>query len=519
MITMMNGKRVFLIFISVVLMLSWGPVQAGSKSDDLAKLKGFEAFVNRILAEHKVPGVAISIVKDGKLLYAQGFGLKDIQNGLKVTPHTLFGIGSCSKAFTATTMGILVDEGKLEWDKPVRYYMPTFTLSDPVTSEQMKARDLVCHRSGLPRHDKMWYKSPLSRRELFDRLRYLDFSRGFREVYQYNNLMFMTAGILVESVAGGPWEEFARKRILDPLGMTETNFSVEDSRKAADFALPYQESNGKAEAVPFCNVDAIAPAGAINSNVLDMARWVLMNLNKGTFGDKGEKRIISEAALAQIHSPQVVIPDSPKYDELFYGSYAMGWRIGAYRGHLLVFHGGSIDGFSATVSMMPKAGIGIVLLNNLEDAAINATLAYNIYDRLLGMNPIDWNARINEDQAKAKADAEKTKKESEKDRKPDTKPSHPLEDYVGTYEHPAYGPFAIRKDEDHLAAEFHSMTFALSHFHYDTFLLKNDLAGLDERLTFIIDSRGDIGSLAIKLEPAVKEIVFQRVPKTAEGKK
>lgn len=492
---------------------------ARQKNDDLAKLKGFDEFVEKIIAEHKVPGIAISIVKDGQVLYAQGFGLRDVKNGLSVTPHTLFAIGSCTKALTATTMGILVDEGKLEWDKPVRTYLPAFMLSDLIVTEQMKARDLVCHRSGLPRHDQMWYKSPLSRRELFDRLRYLEFSRGLRETYQYNNLMFMTAGTLVETIAGTSWEDFARQRILAPLGMNETNFSVEDSKKAADFALPYQEVTSKIEQIPFCNIDAIAPAGSINSNVLDMAKWVLLNLNKGKYGEKGEKQIISEATLAQIHSPQVVVPDTVKYDELFYGSYGMAWRISAYRGHLIVSHGGAIDGFSATVSMMPKDHIGIVLLNNLEDAPINSTLAYNIYDRLLGLSPIDWNERVKNDLAKSKAEAEKKKAEREKDRKPGTKPSHPLDDYVGEYEHPAYGMFAIKKEGDQLKADFHSMTFNLNHFHYDTFDLKNDLASIDQPLTFVIDPKGNIGSLMIKLEPAVKEIVFPRKPPKPEAEK
>lgn len=516
---MKNNPKSLIVLICVLILVASGALPGQSGRDDLAKLKGFEGFVNKILAEHQVPGVAISIVKDGQVIYAQGFGFRDIKNSLKVNPHTLFAIGSCTKAFTVATMGILVDEGKLDWDKPVRSYLPSFELSDMVASDQMKPRDLVSHRSGLPRHDKMWYRSPLSRRELFERLRYLDLNREFREIYQYNNLMFMTAGILVETIAGTPWEDFTRRRILTPLGMNETNFSVEDSKKAPDFAYPYQIVEGKVEQIPFCNIDAIAPAGAINSTALDMARWVLMNLNKGRAGEKGETRIVSEAVLAQIHAPQVVVPGSLKYDELFYGIYGMGWRISAYRGHLLVGHGGAIDGFSAMVSMLPRDNIGLVLLNNLEDAPINSILAYDIYDRLLGLEPIDWNVRVKAALAAARADAEKKKREEEKDRKLETKPTHALEEYAGEYDHPAYGVFSIKKEGEGLLGTFHATSLTLHHYHYDTFTVKDDLAGIDQKLTFGIDAKGDIGSLSIKLEPEVKEIVFTRKTKKPEEKK
>ena len=504
---------------AVALLLWCGDLIAQPKAGDLARLKGFEPFVNATLAEFKVPGVAIAVVKDGKLLYAQGFGFRDVRAGLKVTPRTLFGIGSCSKAFTAVTMGLLIDEGKLDWGRPVRDYLPAFQLSDAMASEMMTPRDLVLHRTGLPRHDKVWYKSPLSRKELFDRLRYLDFSRGIRDVYQYNNLMFMAAGVLVEAVAGMPWEDFARRRVLEPLGMSGTNFSVEDSRKSADFACPYQTIGGEVQLIPFCNVDAIAPAGAINSSASDMARWILLNLNKGLYGEKLDRRLISESVLAQIHTPQIMIPEEQKYDELFYGSYAMGWRVNSYRGHPLVYHGGSIDGFTALVSMLPKDNIGLVVLNNLESGPINYILAYNIYDRLLGLKPVDWTARTRADLALGKAAADKAKADRDKERKPGTEPTHPLKDYTGDFDHPAYGRISVRLDGDGLSADFHSLTYGLTHFHYDTFELHNDLASIDAPVMFLMDGRGDIGSLEIRLEPAVKEIVFKRVIPKGEEKK
>jgi len=508
----MNKKWIKASIAIVIFLFFAGSTTRAQKPDTLLNLVGFDKFANEILAEWKVPGVAVSIVKDGKVSYAEGFGYKDVKNGLKVTPHTIFAIGSCTKAFTATTMGILVDEGKLDWDKPVRTYLPTFKLLDPVASEQMTPRDLVCHRSGLPRHDRVWYLSPFGRQELFERLQYLEPSRGFRAAYQYQNLMFMTAGYLVEKIVGVPWEEFAGKRILEPLEMRETDFTVTDSQKAPDFALPYQEIKGKVEQIPFCNIDAIGPAGSINSSVSDMAKWVLFNLNKGRYGEKADQRIVAEATLAKIHSPQMVVPDALKYDELFYASYGMGWRITAYRGHPFIYHHGAIDGFSAMVSFMPRDNIGVVLLNNLEDAPINSILAYNIYDRLLGLNHIDWNQRIHEEQAKSRQEAEKTKKEREKDRKPDTRLSHSLDDYAGTYEHPGYGILTIEKEGNGLKAKFNTMTFVLTHYHYDIFEMTNELIDFDQLLSFYTDAKGLIGSAGVKFEPAAKDIVFSRIP-------
>jgi CubicO group peptidase (beta-lactamase class C family) len=503
---LIRASTTIVIILLLVVTTTWA-----QKPDALSSLNGFDAFANKILAEWKVPGVSAAIVIDGKLIYGEGFGFKDVKNGLKVTPHTVFAIGSCTKAFTATTMGILVDEGKLDWDKPVRTYLPSFKLLDPVASEQMTPRDLVCHRSGLPRHDRVWYLSPLSREQLFERLQYLEPSRGFRAAYQYQNLMFMTAGYLVEKTVGMPWEEFARKRILEPLEMKETNFSVTDSQKAPDFALPYQEIKGKVEQIPFCNIDAIGPAGSINSNVSDMAKWVLLNLNKGQYGEKDNQRIIAESTMAQIHSPQMVVPDEMKYDELFFPSYGMGWRITAYRGHWLVYHHGAIDGFSAMVSFMPRDHFGIVLLNNLDGAPANTVLAYNIYDRLLGLSQVDWNQRIKDERAKSQQDAEKAKKEQERDRKPNTQPSHVLDDYAGDFENPGYGIVTIEKQGNELKAKYNTLAFGLKHYHYDIFDMTSDFINFDQLLSFMTGAKGQVGSLSVKFEPNAKEIIFTRV--------
>lgn len=496
----------------LLLALTFSPVFPAQKEAKKPDLKAFSEQVTKLVADWKVPGLAVSIVKDGKVIFAEGFGFRDVQKGLKVTPHTLFAIGSCTKAFTATAMGILVDEGKVDWDKPVRNYLPSFKMHDVVASERMTPRDLLTHRSGLPRHEPVWYGSPASRKELVNRLQYLEPNKDFRYVFQYQNMMFMTAGYLVGEVAGTTWESFIQKRFFEPLEMKESNVSVNDSQKAADFALPYQEKEGKVESIPFRNIDAIGPAGSINSNVLDMANWVLMNLGKGKFKDK---QIISEGSLAEIHSPQIVMPGPIRYDEILYPTYGMGWAIVPYRGHLLYEHGGGIDGFIAMVAFLPRDNMGAVILSNSGSTPLPSIVIYYIIDKMLGLTPIDWSGRIKSDMDKAKAEAEKAKKEPDKERKPGTKPSHVLEDYAADYENPGYGTMSILKDGENLLAKFNAIEFRLDHYHYDTFEFYNEFIDQKQKLSFHTDPKGNIASLSIPLEPTVQDIVFTRAPDKA----
>jgi len=508
----MNKRKTAVFCILIIFSLLIYTPLAAKKSPKKVNLKGLDKFITKTMEEWKVPGLGISIVKDGNVVFSQGFGFRNIKQSLPVTPKTLFAIGSCTKAFTALTMGILVDEGKLDWNKPVREYLPSFKLKDPFATEKMTPRDLVCHRSGLPRHDAMWYNSSATRKELFDRLQYLEPSRDFRTTYQYQNLMFMTAGYMVGKITGMDWERFVRNRIFVPLGMNNSNFSVNDSQKASDFALPYMEKDDKIIEIPFRNIDTVGPAGSINSNVTDMASWLYLNLHKGKFG---EKQIISEASLKEIHSPQMISSKSYKYDETFYSTYGMGWGITAYRGHLKLQHGGGIDGFTALVTFMPRDNIGIVILTNRSGTPLPSIVANNVYDRLIGLNQIDWNKRIREEVEKAKEEAEKAKKEKDKDRKLNTKPSHSLEDYAGDYEHPGYGVLSVNKEGDQLKAEYNSIPFTLTHYHYDIFEFHNEFLDITTKVSFFTDLKGNIGSLAVQLEPAVKEIVFTRMPEKA----
>jgi CubicO group peptidase (beta-lactamase class C family) len=468
-------------------------------------LNGFDGFVEQVMKDWKAPGIAVAVVKDGKVVYAQGYGYRDVKRGLKVTPDTLFAIGSCSKAFTAAALGILVDEKKLEWDNPVRTYLPELMFYDDYITARIRPRDLVTHQSGLPRHDLVWYGSPLTRKELFERLRYLEPSAPLHAKYQYNNLMFMTAGVLLERIAGQTWEEFVRQRIFEPLGMKTSNTSVVASQKAADFALPYGEENGEIKEIPFRNIDAIGPAGAINSSVNEMTNWLSLQLNKGTFGDK---QIISEKSLLETQTPQIVSGGDLKNDESFYSSYAMGWGVSVYRGHPSLAHSGGIDGYTSHIKLLPKDRLGVVVLTNSSSPA-SAIIANNALDRMLGLGEAPWAQRAKDDDAKAKEAAAKAKADNEARRKKDTKPTLALQEYAGQFEHPAYQTLTITRDGQQLKGNLHGLAFTLKHYHYDVFQVADGALG-GGKISFLMNKAGEIDRVSIALEPSVKEIVFTR---------
>lgn len=475
------------------------------------QLQGLDDYILQTIDLWKVPGIAVAVVKDGETIFSKGFGYRDVEKKLPVTPDTIFAIGSATKAFAAASIGLMVDDGKLEWDKPVRNYLPTFKLHDPFATERMSPRDLLCHRSGLPRHDLMWYNAPFSRKEIFDRMQHLEPSRDFRTNFQYQNLMYMTAGYLAGEVDGTSWESIVRQRIFEPLGMVNSNFVVEESRKTADFALPYEEKEEVVKQIPFRNITEIGPAGSINSSVNQMIDWVLLQLNKGKHG---ETQVISESVVKQLHSPQMTIED-PLWSELFqadYVMYGLGWFIQPFRGHTLIHHGGNIDGFSAFVSFMPDQNAGVIVLTNLNGTFATHCVANSIYDRLLDLEQLDWNGKFKAVIDKLKAAQKEGKEKSDADRRPDTQPSHDLDSYVGEYEHPGYGVFSIAKTGDSLTATYNAIPMPMEHYHYDIFEGVPEEIEMRFKIFFYGDVKGNIDRLEIQLEPNVKALIFTRMP-------
>ncbi len=481
-------------------------------------LEGFDAWVNRALTDFKVPGVAVVIVQHDKVTLLKGYGSRDVARQLPVTPQTLFAIGSVTKSFSVSTLGMLVDEGKLEWDKPVRDYLPGFRLYDPVATDEMTTRDLVTHRSGLPRHDLVWYTSNFSREDIvMNRLRYLQNSKPFRSTFQYNNLMFMTAGYLAGVLNGTTWEQAVQQHLLTPLGMTNTNFSVLDSQKSPDFAEPYRKNHLTQEVkqIPFYVQGAVGPAGEINTCVADLGRYLRFHMDRGTLDSH---QLLSANNSTQMQIPQMVIQGAPSFPELGTTSYGMGFFISTYRGHKIVDHGGNIDGFSAELAFLPEDSVGVAVLSNLNGTPLPTAIAYDALDRLLGLSVVPWDQRF--------LAMEKGEEQAEKDakskgyvaQKPGTHPSHPLADYVGDYENPGYGLVSITRDSSSDSTPLHmklnEKSEPLRHYHYDYFQTpENPLDPLEKIFVeFHTDLNGDISSLSMPLQPDVADIVFSRKP-------
>ncbi len=497
--------------IAIGLMLCFGGPAALAQTDSRTALEGFESYAQQVLQDSKCAGFAVAVVKDGKVIYAKGFGSRDLKSNRPVTTKTLFAIGSATKSFTVTVLGTLADQGKLDWDKPVRDYLPDFQLMDLVATERMTPRDLVTHRSGLPGHDRMWLSSGLLRQEIYERLRYLEPNKDFRTTYQYQNLMFMTAGYLDEHIAGMSWEDHVRKVILQPLGMSDTNFSVGAIEKSPDHSQPYTVLKDEIREIPFRDIDAIGPAGSINSNVEDMAKYVTMHMQHG-------KGILSLKNSMEMQSAQMAIPTSRgERTELTVESYGMGFMVGSYRGHYLVHHGGNIDGFSALVTFMPQDNVGMVILTNQNHSQVPTLISHNIYDRLFGLEQIDRVTRLRALQGRGGRDSEEAQKKGYTLQVTGTRPSHSLADYAGEYKNPAYGLASVTFQNGGLSFTFHGDGGPLNHYHYDVFeIAEQELAPVSlaplsgEKVTFQMNLAGDIDSLSVPLEPNVKDIVFTR---------
>lgn len=481
------------------------------------RLADLEEFVSSVIQTTKVPGLALAVLKGDEAIFTCGFGKRSIAEDLDVTPHTLFAIGSASKAFTAMGLAMLADEGKLEWDTPVKHYIPSFKLYDQFATERLTPRDLLLHNSGLPRYEALWYNNAnLSRKDVVERLQYLEPTHDFRTTWQYQNLMYTTAGYLTEVISGQTWEEFTRQRILEPLGMTGTNFSVHESQQTADFALPYKESKEKIERVDFYDrFQAIGPAGSINSHLIDMAKWVGCLLNKGRYG-YGEERLLSETQFAQLVAPQIITPDLPtlftKYEEVFSWTYAFGWFVSSYRGHTMIQHGGNIDGFSALVTFMPDDRLGFVVLTNLDSNFATEIVTYSLCDRLFGLSDVPWLDRFQKKLAELKEQMEKSKQESAESHVPNAPLTHPLSDYAGDFEHPAYGTFTIAQDGDRLKGRYNDLEYTFTHLHYDVFMVEQERFEINTKGSFAMNLNGEIESfsIALLLEPGMKPLVFTR---------
>ena len=482
-----------------------GPQQVRRSEERLKWLSGdLKPLVLRLMARDQIPGVALGVVERGHLIYASGFGYRDAYNHLPVTTDTLFGLGSCSKAFTATAIAMLADEGKLDLDSPVLTYLPDFTLKDPVATATLTIRNLLTHVSGLPRHDFFWYKAPFSRNELYRRLRFLEPAGPPREQWRYNSLMYVVAGRIVEKITGTSWENFVHTKILAPLKMNHTLLSAEAMAADADHASPYEIRENRVEEIPVqMHLRAIAPAGAVSSSVRDLARWL-------TFHMARSPGILGEYYWRELHRPQVEMPKAEQ-PEVQQPQYALAWIHETYRGHPMVVHSGSIDGYTVHLGFIPETGQGLILLMNRDFAtAALMTLAYSAYDHILGLEPIDWETRLKET-LEPLPDIY------------DVPHDFSLSDVEGRYEHPAYGPVMIRAEGDSLSMRFRSFRFTLVYQGNFEFLSKEPIVSGGPRLAvrFSNSAVGDIKQLFIPLNFDVDDPVevFTKVNKSTSPPK
>jgi CubicO group peptidase (beta-lactamase class C family) len=472
-------------------------------------VESVERFVADQLDAWEVPGCAVAAVRGGQVELAGGWGLRDREAALPVTQDTLFAIGSVTKAFTATTVGALVDEGLLEWDRPLRDYVPDVRLHDPFASDRLTIVDLLSHRSGLPRHDLTWLGQPTrSRAEIVRALRFLPLSRDLRQEFQYCNLGYLVAGHVVGALSGVPWEDFLRGRLLGPLGMRRSNLSVDEMLADADHAAAYTRRDGVVVSVPQRPLPSMAPAGAINSSAADMARWLLAQLAGGQFDDV---TVMSAATAKRQLTPHMLMPDSGLMPGVTQYAYGLGWAIGHYRDHKLAMHSGGIDGFATHCMLLPDDGIGVVVLTNTSSSLMHLVVACRVLDELLGAEPLDVFSVLKPVFDSALAGSHEAK--AARRVVPGAPPARPPSAYAGEYEHPGYGTLAIAFDGDTLKPSFGTMDLGLVHRHYETFdLTWHELTDQPVvfPLTFLSDPDGDVSALTVQFEPLVDPLRFGR---------
>ena len=507
-------------FLFTLFLLLCFPLAGGAQQTDSAAI---DRIVKEALRFWQVPGLAVAIIRDDEVVYLKGFGVKEIGKDSPVTPDTLFPLASCTKAFTTTAMAMLVDEGKMSWDDPVRQHVEFFHLSDPSADALVTLRDLISHRTGVGSHELLWYRSPWSQEEIIRRIGKVKLDYPFRTTFHYQTTMFTTAGWAVSKAGKIPWADFVRQRILDPLDMKSTNFTTTAALKSSDHASPHRLVAGvsdpghraKIEVIPWYQIDKPEPAGSINSCARDLAQWVRFQLSDGSL--KG-KRLVSAKNLNETHTSQTIIrlegdvrgmnPDT------FQISYGMGWVIQDHRGQLLVSHAGAIDGFRAHITLLPKAKLGIVLLNNLHQTQMNLALSNNLVDLLLGLPKKDWNAYIGEQVRKQEAAALTRYQEREASRKLGTKPSRDLVAYAGAYEDRAYGTATVSLENGSLVWKWSTFVSRLEHFQDDTFTIQNPLLG-NPRVAFILEADGEVTAMKVM---DVMNVEFKRIKSEDSGR-
>lgn len=434
-------------------------------------IPGLDAYVNKAMATWNVPGLALAIVRNDSVIYVKGYGVRSIDSNAPVDAHTMFAIGSDSKAFTATLVAMMVTDGKMRYDDPITRYLPRFEMYDPWVTREATVRDALTHRIGLNQHDAVWYGTHLSADELVHRLRFIKPDFSFRSKFGYSNMMYVVAGDAAAAAAGESWSTLIHDRIFAPLGMTSSNTTVENLAGQSNVAIPHGLAHDTVYTMPYRNVDDVAPAGAVNSNAIDMAQWLRFQLADGVHNGK---RLVAARSLLETHTAQTIMGTTP--GEASVGglsqllTYGMGWIVTDYRRHQFLMHEGGIDGMHSFVGMLPEQHFGIIMLTNLNASGVVTPVRQWIFDHELGVNPVpDWSTEMHSATARGVAAMDAARRARDAQREPNTQPSLPLSAYTGTYSDSAFGTTTVALVNGKLTLTRGDLSGVLAHWHHDVF--------------------------------------------------
>ncbi|HET9831992.1 MAG TPA: serine hydrolase, partial [Vicinamibacterales bacterium] len=462
-----------------------------------------DRWVDRAMRTFEVPGLALSIVKDDGVVAAKGYGVRKLGEAAPVDAHTLFGIASNTKAFTATALGLLVEERKIEWDAPVVRYLPWFALADPYVTRELTVRDLLVHRSGLGlgAGDLLWWPpSTYTRPEIARRLRFIPLATSFRSAYAYDNVLYLIAGELIESVSGQSWEDFVTARILNKVGMRDSNVRHSAASTSGNVAATHAPVDGRVRPIaPFVS-DNTNPAGGINASADDMAKWLRVQLSGGMLADGS--RLFSATTARQLTTIVTPIPINDPPPELspikanFHG-YALGFDIRDYRGHKAVTHTGGLPGYVSRVAMIPDAGLGVAVLTNQESGEAFDSIAWHVVDHYLGAASFDWIDAFQKLRDRTRTSTAAIERGAAGARDAASKPSLPIVKYAGRYHDVWYGDIDVVEQGGRLSMRFThtpSLVGNLEHWQHDTFVVRwtdRELRA-DAYVTFALNPDGSI---------------------------
>lgn len=479
------------------------------------RLDGFDKNFNQLLKDWKAVGFSVAVVEKGEIIYSKGFGYRDLEKKLPADGNTLFAIGSCSKAFSAALIGQLVNEGKLDLDKPINSYFPKLRFYNDQMNSMITLRDMMSHKTGLPRHDASWYYFPSrSKDSLLQRIQYMEPSATVREKWQYNNFMYCALGAIDEQISGVTWDNNIRNKIFAPLSMARSTTNLKDWVADPNASLGYfVDKDSTIKKMDYFDISGMSPAGAINSSVNEMAHWVMAWLNDGKFNGK---EVIPVSYRTQAISSQAIITGGLPKDKLDiqFSNYGFGWMLSSYKEHYRVEHGGNINGFSASTTFFPTDSIGIIVLVNQNNSYVPGLVRNLIADKLLGKKFFDWNADMKKTLPKSNANPDKEKDSTKNTGKPTT---HDLKDYAGDYTNPGYGTMKIYFENNKLFFKSNALKMELRHKTFDIFKLiaydasGNEIPEEDPAVgTFLLNENGDIDNFSSRMDQGIQPIVFKK---------